>query len=143
MKNSELRKKPIKRRSTVSKIFIAHDHKIVRIGLRALLKGRRGLRICGEASTSAATLKGVEKLQPDILLLKLDLPDKGALVIMTKLLNLRPGLKVLIFSAEGPTEDAQLAVLTPTVARRALGEGRWAWRSSRMHRILGSPSMRL
>ena len=123
MKNAEVRKKAIKRQAAVINILIAHDHEIVRIGLRALLKGKRGFRICGETSTAATTLKAVEKVKPDILLLKLSLPDQGALDIITRLLEIRPGLKVLVFSAEGPTKDAQLAVLTPTVAKRVLEEG--------------------
>jgi len=58
-----------------------------------------------------------------MLLLKLDLPDKGALEIIPELLKLRPGLKILLFAEKGATTDTRLAVLTPTVAKRALEQG--------------------
>jgi DNA-binding NarL/FixJ family response regulator len=123
MKHAGSGKKPSRRRAIVLDILIAHDHEIVRIGLRALLKYRPGLRICGETSTTSDTIREVKKLQPHILLLKLDLPDQGALKIISQLLDLRPGLKILLFAAEGPSREARLAVLTPTVAQQALEQG--------------------
>ena len=85
MKYGGSRKKPNRRRAILLDILIAHDHEIVRIGLRALLKYRPGLRICGETSTTSDTIREVKKLQPHILLLKLDLPDQGALKIISQL----------------------------------------------------------
>jgi DNA-binding NarL/FixJ family response regulator len=116
-------KMPIKRHSSVLDILIAHDNEILRIGLRTLLKDYGAFRICGETDTTAETLKKVEKLQPSMLLLKLDLPDKGALEIIPELLRLRPGLRVLLIATDGPVMDGRQAVLTPKVAKRALDGG--------------------
>ena len=123
MKGPGSRKRPGKRRTAVLDILIAHDNEIIRIGLRSLLKGHLGLRICGEASTAAETLKKVEKLQPHLLLVKLSLLDHSTLKIIGQLLKLRPGLRILLFAAEGPTMEARRAVLTPTIAKLALTEG--------------------
>ncbi|HTW67295.1 MAG TPA: response regulator transcription factor [Bryobacteraceae bacterium] len=126
LKKAGSRKRPIKGRTARLNILIADDHEIVRLGLRTLLKGLPRLRICGEASIDAEALEKVEKvekLQPDIVLLKLDLPNKGALQMIPALLRLRPGLRILIFAEYGPTRDAQRAGLTTTVARAALEKG--------------------
>lgn len=123
LKKAESRKGPNKRRSVGLCILIADDHEVVRIGLRTLLKGLPGWRICGEASTDAEALEKVKKLQPDVILLKLDLPNKGALEMIPELIKLRPGLRILVFAEYGPTMDAQRAVLTATVAKAALERG--------------------
>jgi DNA-binding NarL/FixJ family response regulator len=110
------------KRPAVLDILIAHDDEIVRIGLRTLLKDYRGLRICGESDTAADTLKKVKKLQPGMLILKLDLPDKGGTEIIPELLKLRPGLRVMLIATVGPAMESG-GVLTPGVAKRALEEG--------------------
>jgi DNA-binding NarL/FixJ family response regulator len=120
MKDPGSRKEPRRQRTD---ILIAHDQEIVRIGLRALLKDRPGVRVCGETRSAAETVTKVKKLQPNVLLLRLNLPDKSALEIIPELLRLRPGLKILLFAAEGPMMDTRRAVLTPTVAKRALEYG--------------------
>lgn len=117
------RKRPNKRQIAVLDILIAHDNAIVRMGLHTLLKHCRGLRVCGETGTASETVKQVKKLQPDLLILKLGLPDNGSLEIIPDLLKLRPCLKILLLTEEGPTMDAQLTVLTPAVAQRSLTEG--------------------
>ena len=121
-KNPGSRKRPNQRRTAVLDILIAHDNEIIRIGLRSLLKGRPGLRICGEASTAAETLRKVEELQPHLLVVKLGLLDR-ALTTIGQFLKLRPGIRILLFAAEGPTMEARRAVLTPTIAKLALTEG--------------------
>jgi|SRR5579872_2381591 len=123
MTTPKSRTTPNMRQRPVLDIFIAHHHEITRIGLRTLLKGVSGLRVCGESSTAADTLKKVKELQPHILLLKLRLPDKDALEIIPELLRLRPGLKIMLYAAEGPTMDSRDAALTPAIAKRALGAG--------------------
>ena len=123
-KNPGSRVRPNRRRIAVLDILIAHDNEIIRIGLRSLLKGRPGLRVCGEASTPAETLKKVEELQPHILVKKWSLVDQSTLENIGLLLELRPGLKILLLAAEDATAaDARRAVLTPTVAKRALADG--------------------
>jgi DNA-binding NarL/FixJ family response regulator len=122
MKNPGSRKGSIEKRNALN-ILIADDREIVRMGLRALLKDHPIFRVCGETSTAAETVMKVEKLQPHLLLLRLNLPDKNALEIVPELLTLRLGLKILLFAAEGPTMNARRAVLTPTVANRALEQG--------------------
>ena len=123
LKKAQSRKGPAKGRTAVLSILLADDQEIVRIGLQRVLKGLPGWRVCGEASTDADTLEKVKKLQPDVVLLRLDLPDKGALEMLPDLLRVRPGLRILIFAQNGPTMDARRAVLTETVARAALKNG--------------------
>ena len=117
------RKRPMKQPTAVLSILVAHDDEIIRIGLCTLLNRQPRSRVCGQSSSAVETLKKVEKLQPTILLLKLDLPDKTGLEIIPELLKLRPGLKILLFAAEAPSPDVIRSRYTPSVTQVALEQG--------------------
>jgi two-component system, NarL family, response regulator NreC len=52
-------------------IILADDHQVVRKGLQALLSAEPDFNIIGEASDGLETVKVVENLKPDILVLDL------------------------------------------------------------------------
>ncbi len=64
------------------RVLVADDHLIFREGLRELLGVDVGLSIVGEAENSAACIKLLAKLKPDILLLDLHMPDKSGLAVL-------------------------------------------------------------
>src|ERR1700756_4769132 len=64
-----------KNRSAI-RVLIADDHAIFRGGLRKLLEGANDISIVGEASNGFECIKMLEKLQPDLLLLDLRMPEK-------------------------------------------------------------------
>ena len=64
-----------KNRSAI-RVLIADDHAIFRGGLRKLLEGANDISIVGEASNGFKCIKMLEKLQPDLLLLDLRMPEK-------------------------------------------------------------------
>jgi len=61
---------------------MAEDHVIFRAGLRKLLDGEADIEIVGEASNGSECLRMLTKLQPDILLLDLRMPDKDGLAVL-------------------------------------------------------------
>jgi DNA-binding NarL/FixJ family response regulator len=60
--------------STV-RIVVAHEHAIVRHGLKLLLEQTRGLNVVAEASDGIQAIVVVQQLQPDLLLLDLSIPS--------------------------------------------------------------------
>jgi DNA-binding NarL/FixJ family response regulator len=56
-------------------ILLADDHKLVRQGLRTMLEARPDLKIVGEASDGAEALEMVARLQPDVILLDVMMPN--------------------------------------------------------------------
>jgi DNA-binding NarL/FixJ family response regulator len=112
-----------KRRQSALRILIAHDEEIVRIGIHALLKGRRRWKICGEVTTGREAVEKVAKLKPNVLVLKLDLPDCSGLDVIPAVLKIRPDVKILLLATEDSAIAARRAVLSPTTARHALNEG--------------------
>ena len=75
------------------KLFIVEDHTILREGLKALLSTQPDLEIVGEAGEGDAAIRGVEKLQPDLVLMDLSLPKMNGTEAMRRLRDGAPKLK--------------------------------------------------
>jgi two-component system nitrate/nitrite response regulator NarL len=68
-----------------SRILIADEHPIFRDGLKRALETEPGLEVIGEAGDAVATLHLVRQLEPDLLLLDLEMPRGGGLDILRAL----------------------------------------------------------
>ena len=64
---------------------MAEDHKLVREGLKALLKDETSFELVGEASDGLEALHMVQKLKPNVLLLDLRLPRIHGLELLRQL----------------------------------------------------------
>jgi RNA polymerase sigma factor (sigma-70 family) len=62
------------RRSKTVSILIVDDHPVVREGLRALMKAR-DIQVVGEAANGQEALELARRLQPDVVLMDIRLPD--------------------------------------------------------------------
>jgi len=133
------------------RVLIADDHPLFRAGLRSVLEAR-GLEVVGEAETGWQAVELSTRLEPDIVLMDLAMPDLGGLAA-TRLLSVQqPRVKVVVLTASDDEADvfeaiksgaqgyllkdlsgtdfvhllAGLArdepVLSPGIARRVLGE---------------------
>ena len=72
-------------KSCTIRIAMAEDHKLVREGLRALLKNDPTFELVAEASDGLEALKMVEEYKPDVLLLDLRLPRIHGLELLRQL----------------------------------------------------------
>ena len=57
------------------RLLLVDDHEVVRSGLRMLLENELGLVIEGEANNGGQALELVEKLNPDVVIMDITLPD--------------------------------------------------------------------
>jgi DNA-binding NarL/FixJ family response regulator len=71
---------------------------------RALLE-RRGYTVAGEAGTGAVAREMVDRLAPDAALLDARLPDCDGFTLAAALIDARPGLHVLLTSADRVPPD--------------------------------------
>lgn len=81
------------------RLLIVDDHPIVREGLKAFLGLYDDLEVVGEAGSGGEALAQARKLEPDLVLLDLQLADGQALVFVPKLLELSKVPKVLILTS--------------------------------------------
>ena len=80
------------------KILICDDHKIVRDGLRQILKQLHGVTLIVEAGDSNEALTILKKEIFDIILLDISLPGKSGLEVLQSVKTKFPSTNVLILS---------------------------------------------
>jgi two-component system response regulator NreC len=69
------------KRDNPIRILIADDHGVLRAGLRALLDAEPDLQVVGEATNSQETLRLIDTLCPDVILLDISMPGLGGIEI--------------------------------------------------------------
>src|SRR5437879_13840483 len=66
--------------TVVTRILIADDHQVVRLGLRTLLELDPDLEVVGEAGDGAEALEQARRHRPDVVLMDLVMPGMDGLV---------------------------------------------------------------
>lgn len=81
------------------KLVIIDDHQLVRDGLRALMGSAPAkLRIVGEAGTARDGYARVRELQPDLVVLDLNLPDQNGVQLAAEIRSTWPAIKILVLT---------------------------------------------
>jgi DNA-binding NarL/FixJ family response regulator len=80
------------------RILIADDHPVFRFGLRALLGAEPELAVVGEATTGEETVTLAASLQPDVILMDVNMPDLNGIEATRRALEVSPGTGVLIIT---------------------------------------------
>jgi DNA-binding NarL/FixJ family response regulator len=79
-------------------ILLADDHPVVRRGMRSLLESEPGFSVVGEAGDGLTTIRMVERLQPDVLLLDLMMPSLSGLEALRIIHQRVPRIRVVVLS---------------------------------------------
>ena len=69
-------------------VLIVDDHPLFRKGLAQLLKTVNGFRLVGEAAGGVEGMEMARELQPDLVLLDLNMRDLGGLDVLRQLCSL-------------------------------------------------------
>ena len=77
-------------------ILIVDDHPVFRKGLRALLTTMPNTELVGEAATGEEAIVLAEKLQPDVVLLDLQMPGGGGLAAIRPIVQTSPHIGILV-----------------------------------------------
>jgi two-component system, NarL family, response regulator NreC len=72
------------------RLLLVDDHMVVRSGLRMLLEGEPDVEIVGEAGTAQEALQAVTRLNPDVVLMDIGLPDLSGIEAAREIKRLRP-----------------------------------------------------
>lgn len=82
----------------VIRLLIADDHPLFRFGLRALLHTEPGFEVVGEAQTGEEALELAVALEPDIILMDIQLPGINGIQATRRILEQHPHIGVLIIT---------------------------------------------
>ncbi len=93
------------------KLLLVDDHIVFREGIGALLDLEDDMQVVGGASRGEEALRLAAKLQPDVILLDIAMPDMDGIEVCKRLKRSLPNAAVLVLSAFD-TEEAVTAALT-------------------------------
>jgi len=82
----------------VSKIILADDHEIIRLGLVKILKDEFPLAEITEVADGASLVKEITFNDYDLVISDLDMPNKTGLEALEDIKRIKPGLPVVILS---------------------------------------------
>jgi two-component system nitrate/nitrite response regulator NarL len=80
-------------------ILIVDDHKLMRNAVREVLEKEEDFVVAGEAANGAEAAEQAQLLQPDVVLMDLDLPDCDGFEATRRVLALSPQSRVVIFTS--------------------------------------------
>ncbi len=88
------------------RILIADDHEAIRHGVRLVLQAESDWEVCGEASDGKEAVDKALELNPDLVIMDLNMPTINGLDAVRQMLGERPQMKVLVFTVH----DSDLAM---------------------------------
>jgi DNA-binding NarL/FixJ family response regulator len=100
--------------SAVMSVLIIDDHPSFRASAWRLLEAE-GFDVVGEAADGHAGIKAAQQLQPDLVLLDVQLPDLDGFEVAARLTALGSRAAIVLTSSRNPAEYGRL--LTDTTAR--------------------------
>ncbi len=83
------------------RILIVDDHAVVRKGLAMVLRLEPGLEVIGEAENGRDGLEAARRLQPDIVLVDLVMPEMDGQAMALALRKSNPHIKVMMLTGTG------------------------------------------
>src|SRR6202171_1383419 len=78
------------------RVIIADDHELARLGLRTMLEPEPDLEVIGEAATGREAVALSSRLQPDLVLMDIRMPDLDGLVATRAIKQELPRTSILI-----------------------------------------------
>lgn len=91
-------------------ILLIDDHPMLRTGVRQLISMADNIRVVGEASNGAQGIVLAETLDPDLILLDLNMPEMNGLETLDKLREKALSGRVVVFSVSNYEEDVVSAL---------------------------------
>jgi DNA-binding NarL/FixJ family response regulator len=83
--------------------FLVDDHALVRSGVRSELGD--AVEVVGEAADVAEAVAGIRSLEPEVVLLDVQLPGGGGRAVLDAILPTHPGVRFLALSVSDAAED--------------------------------------
>ncbi|MFB3162283.1 response regulator transcription factor [Neobacillus sp. 179-J 1A1 HS] len=92
------------------KIVIADDHPLAREGIRSVLESDESFLIIGEAADGQEALELCKELQPDLLLLDINMPKLNGLEAVRKIRTDHPHIHVVMLTVSDDVKDLFTAI---------------------------------
>ena len=101
---------------TTIRVLIADDHAVVREGIRAFLTTKPDMIVVGEASNGGEAVEAALRLQPDVILMDLLMPEVDGITAIRQIRAAQPDARILVLTSFA-TDDQ----VFPAIKAGALG----------------------
>jgi DNA-binding NarL/FixJ family response regulator len=85
----------------ILRVLLVDDHDGFRSSLASFLIKQEGVALVGEAKNGAEAIEQAEKLQPDLVLMDLEMPIRGGYEATQEIKRRAPNTRVVILSMHG------------------------------------------
>jgi DNA-binding NarL/FixJ family response regulator len=92
------------------KVMIVDDHPMVAEGIESILESYDDIKVVGTLTNGREAVDQLPALQPDVVLMDLNMPEIGGLTATEMLLEMDPDLRVLILSMHDSPEYISTAL---------------------------------
>lgn len=82
----------------VIRVVVVDDHQLVRQGLEAVVASADDIAVVGQAADGRSAVEIVAELEPDVVLMDLQLPQRSGLEATREILEARPDMAVLVLT---------------------------------------------
>ncbi len=79
----------------ITRLFIVDDHHMVIEGIRSLMQDEKDIEWMGHATNASSCLVFLKHMEPDVILMDINLPDKSGIELCREVKELYPGVAVL------------------------------------------------
>ncbi len=95
---------------TPAQVLLIDDHPLLRRGITQLLEMESDMTLAGEASNSADGVRMAQELEPDLILLDLNMPGVNGLETLKRLREAGVASRIVIFTVSDHEEDVIAAL---------------------------------
>lgn len=92
------------------RVMITDDHSLIREGLKQLLEFDGSIEVVGEASNGVECLEKLEKCNPEVLLLDINMPEKNGIEVLKQMKVDDSKVRVLILTVHNEMDYLMKAV---------------------------------
>jgi NarL family two-component system response regulator LiaR len=98
------------------RVLVTDDHVVVRKGIRALLATEPDIEVVGEAENGREAVAEADRLQPDVILMDLVMPEMDGIEAIRRITAGRPEARILVLTSFAADEK-----VFPAIKAGALG----------------------
>lgn len=93
-----------------TRVLIADDHDLFRVGLASALEGYEDVEVIAQASGGRMAIRLAAELRPDVILMDLRMPNIDGLEAISEILKADPGARVVALTVAASEADVAAAI---------------------------------
>jgi DNA-binding NarL/FixJ family response regulator len=94
----------------LNRVMIVDDHPLFRQGLRDVLETDPQLEVVGEAASGELAIDLAEEIEPDVILMDINLPDLNGLQVTRKIKSRNPSIGIVVITGYDDAEQVFHAI---------------------------------